>query len=523
MATIILGTLNINGCRNAKKRAALLEYIRLKQSSVVFLQECHSDQDNQPQWEMEWKGPVFFSHCSSVSAGVATLLSPGLPWQGLSHVSIIAGRLHRVDASLDGMFFSFFNIYAPCLGQERCVFFKALSDALKSCPPDNVLILSGDFNSTLDHTLDRNHDEPHPQSANELRALIAYHGLVDVWREEFPGSRQYTWLKTNRNMLSGARLDRIYVRKQDRGRFFKTSITPMGLSDHHYVTVSIVTTLYRPKSPYWRFNSRLLQDQGFVSSFTFFWETWRVEKARCKSLTQWWDLGKVQIRLFCQQYTANSTRAVKIKLEALEQEILFITAKASGRDMAGFETYLNQNKLQLRSLLEDRGEGALVRARYLLYADMDGPTKFFFGLEKRTSKTENMQCLKLPGGRETTDSADIRSLALDFYEDLFRAEDCDVSAVDELLQGLPRLGDEEALSLEHPLSYSELTQAVQQQNSGRSPGLDGLSGEFYKAFWSLLGPDLHTVLQESVEQGNLPLSCRRAVLSLLPKKGIWDT
>ena len=49
-----------------------------------------------------------------------------------------------------------------------------------------------------------------------------------------------------------------------------------------------------------------------------------------------------------------------------------------------------------------------------------------------------------------------------FYEDLFRAEDCDVSAVDELLQGLPRLGDEEALSLEHPLSYSELTQAVQQ-------------------------------------------------------------
>ena len=111
-----------------------------------------------------------------------------------------------------------------------------------------------------------------------------------------------------------------------------------------------------------------------------------MEKARCKSLTQWWDLGKVQIKLFCQQYTANSTRAVKTKLEALEQEILFITAKASGRDMAGFETYLNQNKLELRSLLEDRGEGALVRARFLQYADMDGPTKFFFGLEKRTSK-----------------------------------------------------------------------------------------------------------------------------------------
>ena len=80
--------------------------------------------------------------------------------------------------------------------------------------------------------------------------------------------------------------------------------------------------------------------------------------------------------MFCQQYTANSTRAVKTKLEALEQEVLFITAKASGRDIAGFETYLNQNKLQLRSFLEDRGEGALMRALYLLYADMDGPTNF---------------------------------------------------------------------------------------------------------------------------------------------------
>ena len=79
-------------------------------------------------------------------------------------------------------------------------FFNALrcircSEKLHPPPPDNILILSGNLNSTLDHTLDRNHDEPHPQSVNELRALITYHGLVDVWREEFPGSRQYTWIK----------------------------------------------------------------------------------------------------------------------------------------------------------------------------------------------------------------------------------------------------------------------------------------------------------------------------------------
>lgn len=33
-----------------------------------------------------------------------------------------------------------------------------------------------------------------------------------------------------------------------------------------------------------------------------------------------------------------------------------------------------------------------------------------------------MTCLKLPGGRVTTDPGEIRSHAVEFYADLFRAE-----------------------------------------------------------------------------------------------------
>ncbi len=42
---------------------------------------------------------------------------------------------------------------------------------------------------------------------------------------------------------------------------------------------------------------------------------------------------------------------------------------------------------------------------------------------------------------------------------------------------------------------------------------------FYKEFWSELGEDLLSVLNESLTEGSLPLSCRRAVITLLPKKG----
>ncbi|CAM2095666.1 unnamed protein product [Caretta caretta] len=55
--------------------------------------------------------------------------------------------------------------------------------------------------------------------------------------------------------------------------------------------------------------------------------------------------------------------------------------------------------------------------------------------------------------------------------------------------------------------------------TNKSPGMDGLTVEFYRAFWDILGPDLVTVWAESLQSGVLPLSCRRAVLVLLPKKG----
>ena len=54
---------------------------------------------------------------------------------------------------------------------------------------------------------------------------------------------------------------------------------------------------------------------------------------------------------------------------------------------------------------------------------------------------------------------------------------------------------------------------------GKSPGIDGLPKEFYVAFWQLVEEDLNQVLQGSIEQGELPLSMRRAVISPIFKKG----
>ncbi len=42
---------------------------------MIFLQETHKDIYTQAEWLNEWKGQRFLSHDSSVSAGVAILIS----------------------------------------------------------------------------------------------------------------------------------------------------------------------------------------------------------------------------------------------------------------------------------------------------------------------------------------------------------------------------------------------------------------------------------------------------------------
>ncbi len=106
-----------------------------------------------------------------------------------------------------------------------------------------------------------------------------------------------------------------------------------------------------------------------------------------------------------------------------------------------------------------------------------------------------------------------------FYTKLYDKEQCDERCVQDILEDLPQLCEVEQAELDKEISLEELTIAVNQLASGRAPGIDGLTIDFYKHFWAVIGPDLHEVLMRSYDDNVLPASCRRAVLTLLPKKG----
>lgn len=188
MDTFKVGSLNLNGARDAKKRVFLYETAKLKK--VLFVQETHSDTDNETDWVREWDGKILLSHGTTASAGVGLLFSRTFNPLSVEAEHVVQGKCLLIRAAFEHFNIVFINIYAPSVGAERKRFLEKVNEKLKDFNSSDYVFLGGDFNCTENEILDRNHAEPHPVSQHALQQLVRSHGLVDNWRRMHtaPGS-----------------------------------------------------------------------------------------------------------------------------------------------------------------------------------------------------------------------------------------------------------------------------------------------------------------------------------------------
>lgn len=74
-------------------------------------------------------------------------------------------------------------------------------------------------------------------------------------------------------------------------------------------------------SSYWHFNVKLLHDVKFCENFVLLWNKWKERKNYYENILQWWEVGKTQIRMFCQDYTAHTNSLIKKTIRELERDI----------------------------------------------------------------------------------------------------------------------------------------------------------------------------------------------------------
>ncbi|CAM2098135.1 unnamed protein product [Caretta caretta] len=421
---------------------------------------------------------------------------------------------------MEGLVVNLINVYAPTSGLEQLRFYQQASAFLGTLDPHKCLVLGRDFNTTLKEW-DSSGTEQCPAAADVLWEIVEHHSLVDVWHDHHPDDIStfiFVWVEAHG--LRHSQLDRIYLSRFHLSRAHSSSIWLAPFSDHHLATVTASLCVERPGLAYWHFNNSLLEDVGFVASFQEFWLAWQRQWRAFPSAQRWWDLGKVCAWLFCRDYTRGASRWRDVAIEQLDWEVLELERHlaASPEDPPLCEA-CREKQEELRALEDHQAQGAFVQTCIRLLQEMDCGSRFFYALEKRRGAKKLVISLLAEDGTPLTDPVEMCRRARAFYTSLFSLDPTNPNACRVLWEELPTVSVGNQDRLELPLTLAEFSEALRRMPTNKSPGMDGLTVEFYRVFWGVLSPDLVTVWAESLQSGVLPLSCRRAVLAVLPKKG----
>ena len=166
--------------------------------------------------------------------------------------------------------------------------------------------------------------------------------------------------------------------------------------------------------------------------------------------------------------------------------------------------------------LEYIATGAHLRSKTKWYIEGEKSTKFFLGLEKTQASNKTIKALRCEDNTITRDQKKILAEQLKFYRKLYtKNPNAAFVFQNETTQKLSDIQKEE---LATPFTFEEFTAALKGMAKQKTPGIDGLSCEFYIMFFKLVGQMIWNAMLLAHKQGHMYKSARRGVISLIPKK-----
>ena len=348
--------------------------------------------------------------------------------------------------------------------------------------------------------------------------------LIDIWRIRNIDKRQYTWRQ--RKPLVQRRLDFWLVSDclQDVEEY--TDIIPSIKSYHSAITLHIKSNESHARGPSpWCFNSSLLRDENYVELISSQYSEWLNEFREVEDKRLLWDLVKYRIRQITIAYSKEKAKERRRKLEFIENKLKECERLCAAKPTESNIEYFQKYKFEYDSLFDYIAQGNIVRSRATWYEKGERKNKYFLNMENKRNAKNCIRKLFNKKNQLVKNSKDIMTELKSFYQDLYRNKDNNMNAYwNENFQkftqnlNIPKLSDDQQSYCEGDLTYQECLKALNSFKNNKSPGNDGLTTEFYKTFWPILGHLLVESLKTAYRLGKLSNSQRQALIRLIEKK-----
>ncbi|KAJ8028516.1 hypothetical protein HOLleu_30774 [Holothuria leucospilota] len=517
---ISIASLNCNGLVTKNRRDELFTYCIREKFDIVLLQETFWDKSVHQKAAKEWPGQIFSSFYNiDRSKGVSVLIRRDSDIEVLNDICHVDGRTLQIDCAIDDQVISIVNVYSPHLASERKAFFIDLYQIL-SCI-SNPCILAGDFNTVINSKLDRYPGVPRPDPSRKyLVKIMNDFNLLDVWREQNPPPKiAFTRTGNATTGRTASRIDRFLISKSLLPNTSRSSIIPYPKSDHNIIVTYFNLSLIPRGKGIWILNNSLLKDESFCLVVRELIENLKTESDYENDILRWYDRLKDAIKNSAIKYGTHRQRVLRATKKRLQKEISYENIKAN--KYPDYDTTrLKLLEDELTDIIANEIEGALIRSKVKWIEEGEKSTKFFFNLEKSRQKKKVMRQILKDNGELITDQKSIMKEQVSFYRSLYRKEGVTTENISLLTMYISKkLSPSERDSCDQSITEEELLQAVKAMESSKSPGLDGLTVEFYRAFWPEMSVILSKLISEIFQAGELTESMKGSVITLIPKKG----
>lgn len=412
------------------------------------------------------------------------------------------------------------NVYAPVEPQLRAKFFNQLPRRFEY---DAIHIVMGDFNSIEDEFYDTyNYSNPNIQGRKELNQWLQQLDVSDPWRHQNPNKIQMTSpRRTNR-------IDRHYI---SNSCFEPFTLKPYYLQDtiigdHKNQNLQISNHATTRKAAYWMCPAWLLQMPIIQDQILH-----RIKKNLpdpAKNISPWWEHAKANFKSFLKDKEKFYGRYHRTELRRLRKQL----------DQAKFEAYVtpNQNsrqqvrnaKYQLDTYLAHLREQKMEDGVDKFVATDECCSKMFLKGPTIANNIMSHSILEYPNGDITTNPNEIIKGHTNTWTQIFNPSPdhpdetpIDLERQENLLELINiGLSTQERENLDSPLHENEFENAIMDMKKKKTPGVDGLTAEFYQLYPTLWASILLTVFNHMVHRvGHLTTTQRRAAICLLFKGG----
>ena len=512
-------SLNCQGLRDKHKRLRLIQWLKNQQTNIALLQETHFSDEIITSVDHDfndWKCIHAFGERNS--RGCSILLHKNITYEILNQSTDINGRYILLNIQIYEIVYTIITVYAPNDKKSRNIFYNNIRTVILNNSQGNYII-GGDHNDILNDNdrISSSKNTSRHATVKSLHELIKIYKLIDIWRKIHSNKQQFTWRRKNGNDKS--RIDFWLIDRNLVQQISSTDIRPAIINNTDHMAISLKINTPSDRGPgYWKFNNALLKDNEYVQEIETLVESFKSLHVNHQTK---WELCKLEIKSFSIYYSKKKSKHRYNEIQQLEKQLKQLYELQEKKDNDYSNNMISEIELKIHTLYEVKTEGAKIRSRLKLLEDNEKSSKYFLNLEKSRQNSKVIHELKV-NDKIVTSNIDILNAQCKFYETLYTSDN--INNKDYSSSYLNNttfdkiLTDDMSNQCEGIFTYEEASEALKNMKQNKSPGLDGLTVEFYEQFWNILGILVLNSLNKGYITGELSHTQKQSVFSLILKK-----